>query len=295
MADALALCLECHTAPRRNDHGNTKYCEPCRQALLRAPPSRITAAQGALIAALRGTLTRWQIAERVGISHARVNRYLAEQHLTSNARDYPPEVVEAVSATYGGLGKRQTQALFPDVVVRSIVERRQHHRVVYQPRQVRWTGEQIVEAIRMAGLVSHHTQVRYFGRPNAFDDSIKKLWERVIGVAPRDVHGFGLHQVWRLARPGTPAVLVTQATQPGPRAVILWLDLAQHLRLTVAPEVRQMVEALARFQAWLFGSTDTAVIRRMITEREAYARDDPGEPERTPDTRRGLRHADGPL
>jgi hypothetical protein len=278
---ALALCVECQARPRRTPRANTKYCAPCRERLLRMPRSRVTPAQGLHIEALRGTLARWQIAQRVGISHTQLNRYLAEQGLTSNARDYPPEIVTAVCATYAALGKRRTQDLFPDVVVRCVIER---HRD-YPPRQVRWTGTQQIEAVRMGGLVSHTAQARYFDRPNAYEGSIKKFWERVVGCAPRDMHGLGVHQVWRLTTPGVPAVLVTQATQPGPRAIVLWLDLAQHLRPGVAPEGRQMVEVLARFQAWLFGTTDTTAIRRMIQEREAYARDDGGHDERTPDIR----------
>lgn len=262
-----ALCVECQARPRRSAHHQTKYCESCKQSLLRAPRSRVTEAQGARIRQLRGTMARARIAERVGITHAQLNRYLAEQGLTSNARDYPPEVVTAVCTTYAALGKRRTQDLFPDVVVRSLIERHKD----YPPRQVRWTGEQQMEAVRMAGLVSHTAQARYFSRPNAYEGSIKKFWARVVGCAPRDVHGLGIHLVWRLVLPGVPAVLVSQATQPCPRAVVLWLDLVTHLRPGVDPLLRRLVEVLARFQAWLFGSTDAARIRRMITEREAYA------------------------
>ena len=286
-----ALCVACQVRPRRNAHGHTKYCTPCQQQRLRAPRSHVTAAQGMQIMALRNTMPRWQIAQRVGISHGRLNRYLAEQGLTSNARGYPTEVVATVCATYAALGMRRTQDLFPDVVVRYIVERHKD----YAPRQVRWSGEQQIEAVRMAGLVSATAQARYFARPNAFEGSIKKFWHRVLRCAPRDVHGYGYHAVWPIARAGVPAVLVHQATQPGPRAVVLWLDLAQHLRPGVAPEVRQMVEVLARFQAWIFGSHDSAVIRRMVTEREAYARDDTGCDEWPEAPIRGLAHAGGDL
>jgi hypothetical protein len=236
-------------------------------------------------------MARREIAQRVGISHAQLNRYLAEQGLTSNARNYPPEVVTTVCATYAALGKRRTQDLFPDVVVRCIIERHKD----YPPRQIRWTGEQQMEAVRMAGLVSHTAQARYFHRPNAYEGSIKKFWARVVGCAPRDVHGLGIHLVWRLVLPGVPAVLVSQATQPCPRAVVLWLDLVTHLRPGVDPLLRRLVEVLARFQAWLFGSTDAARIRRMIAEREAYARDDGCDDERPPDPRRDLTDADGAL
>lgn len=278
---ALALCVECQARPRRSAHANTKYCEACQRRLLRAPRSRVTEAQGALIRQLRGTMPRRQVAERVGIPHAQLNRYLAEQGLTSNARNYPPDVVQAVCATYAALGKRRTQELFPDVVVRCIVERHKD----YAPRQIRWTPQQHVEAVRMAGLVSHTAQARYFGRPNAFEGSIRSFWAKGMGCAPRDVHGLGHHLVWRLATPGVPAVLVSQQEHPGARCVVLWLDLVHHLRPGVAPEVRQMVEVLARFQRWVYGGiTESEPIKRIIREREAYGRDT-GHDERDPDAR----------
>lgn len=290
MAAPLALCVECQQRPRRNAHANTKYCAPCQQQRLRTPRSRVTAAQGVQIVALRDQLPRWQIAERVGITLAQLNRYLREQNLTSNARNYPPDVVQTVCATYAALGERKTQDLFPDVVVRSIVERHKD----YAPRQVRWTGEQALEAVRMAGLVSHTAQARYFGRPNAFEGSIKSFWAKQMACAPKDVHGLGYTVAWQLATAGTPATLVTQAAQSCPHAVVLWLDLVGHLRPTVATEVRQMVEVLARFQAWVFGGiTDSTPIRRMIGEREAYARDSTGDDARTATPSRALAPAGG--
>jgi hypothetical protein len=289
---ALALCVECQARPRRSLHHATKYCTPCQERLLRAPRSRVTPAQAAQIEPLRGTMPRWQIAERVGISHAQLNRYLVEQGLRSNARDYPPEIITAVCSTYAALGLKQTQGLFPEVVVRCVIERHKD----YPPRQIRWTGEQQMDAVRMGGLVSPTAQVRYFGRPNAYEGSIKKFWERVVGCAPRDVHGLGAHTAWQLALPGVPAILVKHQQNTGARPLILWLDLVRYLRLDVDPQVRRLVEALARFQAWLFGSPDPARIRRMITERETYGRHDPGHHEWTDAPGAGaLSHADGPL
>lgn len=287
----VALCVECQTRPRRSAHRNTQYCAPCQQQLLKAPRSRVTAAQAAQIETLRNTIPRREIAARVGITQARLHRYLTEQGLRSNARDYPPDVVQTVCATYAALGKRKTQDLFPDVVVRCIVERYRE----YAPRQIRWTGEQQLEAVRMAGLVSHTAQARYFGRPNAFEGSIKSFWAKTMGCPPKDVHGLGFTVAWQLATAGTPATLVTQAAQSCPHAVVLWLDLVPHLRPGVAPEVRQMVEVLARFQAWVFGSIDTAVIRHMIAEREAYGREDGRRRERRAHPGAGLAPAGGDL
>jgi hypothetical protein len=278
MDQSVRLCVVCETRPRRNAHANTKYCTACQQALLHQPPSRVTPAQAAAIQRLCGTMTRTAIAQQLGLSHAKVQRFLREQGLRSNARDYPPEVVEAVAQVYEsappGQGKRTIEQLFPAVVVRSIVERRQHHRPVYQPRQVRWQGEQLLDAVRMAGLVSHHAQARYFGRPNAYAGSITSLWQKHFRCPPRDVHGLPLHLSWLVATPGVPAVLVKHQQVAGPAAKVLWLDLVGWLREDLDPTIRDAVEVLAQFQRWLFHTSSSDDIRRMITERETTYGDD---------------------
>lgn len=213
---------------------------------------------------LRGTMFRMQIAEHVGASRAAVARYLREAGLDSNARDYPPATVAAVCAAYETLGQRRTQELFPEVVVRSIVDRHKD----YAPRQARWRYPQIVEAARMAGLVSANAQARYFGRPNAYSGSIKSLWNKGFRCAPRDINGLSAHLVWRLTRPGVPAVLIRHSSAGGYFAKVLWLDLAENLTPTVAPVVRTAISALAQFQAWLHATSDTRAIQQMIHERE---------------------------
>lgn len=267
MADHVAPCLACETAPRHSAHPNTKYCAPCAQELRHRPRANVTATQAAMIHQFRGTIVRRELAQHVGISQAQLTRYLREHGLDSNARDYPPEVVATVCATYQALGKRETQALFPDVSVRSIVERHKH----YAPRQIRWTGEQQIELVRMAGLVSQTAQARYFGRPNAYEGSIRSFWAKGMHCAPRDIHGLGAHLAWQVATPGVPATLVRHQQNAGARPVVLWLDLAAHLRQDLDPLVRDAVHALARFQRWLHGTEDPAALRQLVQEREAYA------------------------
>jgi len=218
-----------------------------------------------------GTVTRHEIARRVGVSKAAVNRYLREVGLRKRSDQYAPEVVAAVTSAYEAGGKAQVHELFPHASVRSIVERYPH-----APRQIRWTAEQLIEAAKMAGLVSHTGQARYFGRPNAYAGSIASVWAKTFQCAEGDINGLGVHLTWRLVRPGTPAVLVHQRTLPGPRTLVLWLDLTAHLRAEVAPAIRQAIVALARFQAWLHGTDDPAAIRRMIQEREGRYGDQSG-------------------
>lgn len=255
-------CVSCGRP--RQKHFNAKYCLSCSAERLRRPAHGLTKAQAAEVERLRGTMFRWQIAEHVGMSEAAVARYLRDAGLDSNARNYPQATVAAVCAVYETLGMRRTQQLFPDVVVRSIVERHKD----YGPRQVRWCDPQIIEAARMAGLVSPNAQARYFGRPNAYSGSIRSLWNKHFRCAPGNINGLSAQLVWRLTRPGVPAVLVRHSSAAGYFAKVLWLDLAENVKPTVAPVIQKAISALAQFQSWLHGTTDTVAIQQMIHERE---------------------------
>lgn len=274
MAESL-ICQRCQSRPRQ-PHFNAKWCEVCRVALRRQPASRVTPEQGATIAALVGTVSRDDIARRVGVSRSRVNRYCREQGLHGRSDQYPPEVVAAVTAAYEAGGKHHVRELFPDVQVRSIVERYPH-----APRQRRWQAEELIEAARMAGLVCPTAQARYFGRPNAYAGSIKSLWVKVFQCAPQHINGLGAHLAWHLVTPGTPAVLVRHEIGGQCRPKVLWLEVAAHLRADVAPEIVQVIQSLAAFQGWLHGTNRPEQIRAMISEREANERDHTEEHERT--------------
>lgn len=276
MARALGrLCVACQQRPRSSPHFNCKYCAACRAVRLRQPPSAVTPAQRAAIVRLAGTMTRREIAVQVGIALPAVSRCLREEGLRSNVRGYPQEVIEAVSRVYAaapkGQGKAAVREAFPDVVVRSIVERLAHHRGASVRRQVRWTGEQLIDAARMAGLVSVTAQARYFGRPNALGGSIKALWSKHFQCASRDINGLDASRAYQIARPGVPAVVTAPDNMgPNPKVKVLWLDLIHYLRPDVEPAVRQCIEALALFQTWLHGTDLAADIPTMIQELEAH-------------------------
>lgn len=268
MADTVRRCADC-PADITSLHLNRKYCAPCQRERRRHPRSGVTLEQGARIRQLLGTMYRHEIAAAVGVSQTQLNRYLREHGLHSNFRDYPPDVVHAVCTAYSALGKGKTQELFPDVVVRCVIER-YYKRHDYAPRQLRWTGEQLIDAARMAGLVSANAQARYFHRPLAYEGSIKKLWIRWFQCAPTAVHGLPLYTAWQIVLPGVVGTLVHQQVMPGPRVIVLWLDLVGRLKTDIAPWIGDAIATLARFQAWLFDTTDSDVIRAMITEREHH-------------------------
>jgi len=282
MADAVARCQRCGAAPKA-PHWNARYCLPCRAAIRRRPRSCATPAERAAILARAGTMTRDAIAAAVGVSRAKVTRCLREEHVRSNARDLAPELVEAVLRLYAAAptrqGKAACRAAFPDVCIRSITERHtRRHGTQAVVRQARWTGAQVIDAARMAGLVSLTAQARYFSRPHAAEGSIKKLWASHFRCPPGALHGCGAALAARLALPGVQATLITtnQGGVTGPTIKVLWLDLLARLRPDCDPTLRLCVTALAQFQAWLWQTTDSQVIRNTLTEREDYAATPPG-------------------
>ena len=269
MADTPTLDLCCAGCGRpKHPHPNSRYCLPCRAQRRRRPLSRITPTQAALLRPLLGTMGHDALARHAGISDACFQRWLWEEGLSSNARDYPQAVCDEVTAYYAHHGRVATQAVFPEVSVRSIVERRKLRGTPYPPRQIRWTDAQLLDAARMGGLVSLTAQAHFFGRPHAFDGSISALWAKRFRCAPRDLHGLGTVLACQIMRAGAQATCVQHQSAPGFRSVILWLDLARHLRPDVPSMVRETVETLAAFQAWLYGSHDSATIRQLIADRE---------------------------
>jgi hypothetical protein len=119
-----------------------------------------------------------ELAEKINASRSNVRRYAVSIKLSLDSLSYKPDVVEKVCRYYEKHGKIKTQEKFPDVRVRSIVER---HRL-FKPRQRRWTAEEHLECIRMAGLISYKRQARFFNRPNANAGSIKSFYSKRLEV-----------------------------------------------------------------------------------------------------------------
>ena len=285
------LCVSCGVAPvtavkpGRLALSKSLYCPACRQSNRQRPRTTLTAAQQAQLRPLLGQLPYTELCARVGCSRAALVRWLRAEGLHSNTKPYPPGVVEAVLAVYvmapPGQGKQRVQELFPDVNVRSIVERYQSKFGIAK-RQRRWTAEEKREAVKMAGLVSTGAQARWFKRPNASDGAITSLWIKSFGTAPGAINGLGVHLAWRLVRPGCPAVIVRHRVSSGAAAKILWIDLAAWLRPEVEPWIAEAVRALARFQWWVHGVQSREEIVHMITERETDASDTPSRDEWDP-------------
>lgn len=215
-----------------------------------------------------------EVAERIGSSRTALIRWATEAGVSLDAHSYKPEVVRRVCAYYERHGKPKTQERFPEVNVRSIIERNYG---LFKPRQVRWTNEQIIEAAKMAGLVSYRAQAKYFNRPRAFEGSVKSLWVKRFGMGEASVNGLVKSYAKTLIRGGHSKYIRpignSRFGEPTEfRSIILWVDLEKILKAEVPEFIVSAIHTMANFQRWLWRSKNPKpLILKMIKERELYA------------------------
>lgn len=244
------LCLECKKSPRK-PHGNAKYCDPCAEHLKsKGSASTVTKSQAKEIKRLAGKMYIHDLAAKVGLSKPTLVRFARREGISLNAHKYKDEVIAEVTAYYEKYGKIATQKKFPTIKVRSIVERYNKGR---KPRQVRWTDEQLVDLIRMAGLVSFERQAKFFDRPNANEGSIKSAWSKKFGYSGSQLHGLSKWHAVRLA-PRCRLVTTDFWVIKGKKArqIALWVDLRKSLCKDTPKEIHRLVGILAKYQNWLF-------------------------------------------
>ena len=211
-----------------------------------------------------------ELAEYLGCSRSNLIRWATAHKISLDANAYKPEVVNRVCAYYEKHGKIKTQEAFPDVSVRSIVERNYG---LFKPRQIRWTDEQIIEAARMAGLISSQAQAKYFNRPRAHSGSIKALWMKRFGFGQGNINGMVHWYAKELVTVKAPYVRPIGESRRGEllefRRLILWVDMEKCLKTEVPPFMCDAIKELAQFQRWLWKSDNPKpLILKMIKERE---------------------------
>jgi transcriptional regulator with XRE-family HTH domain len=253
-------CTHCGVRPR-HEHKNSLYCLQCRAAVRRRPPGRLTVAQARRVKQLLFKMPREEIAAEIGVSVATLKRWARDNGNIRlaffNRYAANPALVREVTAFYEKHGRPATEERFPHLRVRSIIERYPH-----ASRQVRWTPTQVVDLARMAGLVSMEAQAAHFDRPGAGAGSIHAAWWKKFGQGGGSVNGLA----WFIARHFVRAAAAKDRVEVDfwahrkqgrrrrtKRKVLLWIDVAKHLRSDVPDHIRAAVEALARFQRWLHG------------------------------------------
>ncbi len=293
----MKVCGRCKLRPKRKHH-NSKWCAICSQELRHRPAHNLSRTEQSEVRRLAGKMSRDDIAKEVGRSLSSIRRYCRQAGISLMFdRDYPEEVRREVCEYYSVYGKVKTRKRFPSVTVRSIVER-YLKKYELNPRQIRWTKEQIVEAAKMAGIISHASQARYFNRPRAFEGSIRSLWVKKFGNSGGHVPGLkaqlayqlveGGRRIYRKDRTGSALFLPIKPLEVSfwmprkgrrvrylPRRIFLWVDIAENLRPDLHPEIKQIVRTMAKFQKWLHGTKNVrAAIKDLIKHREIIKKGD---------------------
>lgn len=262
-------CVDCPRLLPEGSHRNRKRCSACRDLSLKCPKTTMTPHQVVRARALIGKMPRDDIARTLGVSVSSLKRAFRGTRICYfNKYVANPELVEAVGKYYEKHGRNATQLKFPQVKVRSVVERYKK----YKPRQTRWSSEQILEAARMAGVVSLRRQAEIFNRPNAHAGSIKSLWMKRFRTGGGNVNGASWSLARHFVKPRCPVVTTEywatrRKTAAGEiehsRRIVLWSDFHKNLRSDAPNWVREASATLARFQVWLHG---TKRVHSRVTE-----------------------------
>lgn len=260
-------------------HFNRKRCEPCVEFIRHQPLGTMTRSQIKQATKMAGKVPRKEIAQRLGVSLANLKRSCpGVKFATTWIHKTNPERTKEVIFYYFKHGKVATEKKFPDLNVKAIVDRPEYYGVQREYRQLRWTESELLESVKMAGLVSMAAQAKYFNRPRANAGSIKSLWVKRHKSSYSQINGMVRNKARRLISFNKKGrknyIKLSGTTRTGDRSsagrkIMLWVDLESSLRPELPDFIKQGVKAMADFQRWIWKSENPGpLIRKMIKERE---------------------------
>jgi hypothetical protein len=238
---------------------------------VRRPNSSMTTEQIRQAKKLIGTMPRDEIAETIGVSVASLKRAFRGTRICFfNKHVANPDRVKQVTKFYERHGRAETQKAFPEINVRSIVERYK----LFRPRTIRWSEGQIIELARMGGVITYESQAKYFKRPGANAGSIKSAWTKKFKIAGGSINGMSHHIARQIVDNDCPFVTTRfweqrKASGNYGRRLYLWVDMEKHLQPDIPNFIRDAVVSLAKFQRWLHQRKNPRLaIGRLIEVRE---------------------------
>ncbi len=269
------ICPGCRTRKVQKHH-NAKWCKPCALDRRKRPRSTLSSKEIAWCESQIGKLSAPQMAERLGTSLSNVKRAFRGKSLWFHNGKYinQPDVVRSVIRYYEKHGKQATIKKFPNINVKSIVDRPEYYGIKRTYRQKRWTEDQIAELARMAGVISQEAQAKYFKRPRAFAGSITSVWSKTFKMSGGCINGLSHHVAKELVTEKCPFIRTKfwqQRKKTGEygRMLYLWVDMEKHLKNDVPEFIVEAIRTMADFQRWLHQTKNPRrKILKMIEERE---------------------------
>lgn len=256
-------------------HRNRKRCKPCAAYIRMRPQGTMTDEQKAKAIKLIGKIPREKIAEKFGVTVVNLKRSLRGHSLWFKNGKYKnnPDLVREVINYYFKHGKPATVKRFPKINVKCIVDRPEYYGIKRKFRQLRWTNKEIIEAAKMAGIVSPTAQAKYFNRPGANAGSIKSLWSKRFNLGCGNINGMNHWKAKHLVTKKAKYIKTFGLSRKGERVkfikIILWIDMEKNLKNGVPDWIANSIHELANFQRWMHGSENTKQkILQMIRSRE---------------------------
>jgi len=242
--------------------------ETREQRAIRLAVESITANQRMKIITMLKTHKRADIAKEIGVSESKLKRIAKGSGFEfsyAKARPYgkySKELTIEVIDFFESNGIKKTIKKFPDVKIRSVIE----HYPRKAQRQRCWTDEEIIQAIRFGPFMSLKNQAAFFGRPLAYEGSIKSLWSKRIKGNRRRIHGLPRYIAKDFVNSLCP---VTPIKMRHAKDIYLWCDMEAHL-LNSCPEFfKKIIEAGSMFQRNLYGNNVKQEIDKILNSEAA--------------------------
>ncbi len=174
---------------------------------------------------------------------------------------YDPTLVVEVLNYFDSNGKIKTQEKFPDINIRSVVERYGKGR---NTRCKKWSNNDLIELMKMGGIISFENQAIFFNRPRAHKGSIVSVWQKVFGVSSRCMNGLPKYKAEKIAKKECPYI---KSEYKNGMKLYLWCDLKNYLLPNCSEVVKRCINIMCEFQERIFNGEVKEEIKKMQKER----------------------------
>lgn len=211
------------------------------------------------------THKRSDIAKEIGISESTLKRIAVHYGFKfsfAKARPYAKyskELVGEVIKFFEENGISKTKEKYPEVKVRSIIERYPR----YKARQKNWTDEEIIQAIKFGPFVSLEDQFRHFNRPLAYEGSVKSLWSKRIKASRSRLHGLPYYLIDGFV---TKKAVLHPTKMSLMKGICTWQTLKETLRKDAPEFIKETVEIGYKFHLWIYGENPNKEITKIYME-----------------------------
>lgn len=248
----MKYCAHCSKSLGGKAHFNQIYCPPCAEIYRKKPKHTLTRSQIAEARKLAGTMYAKDLARHIGSSLSNLKRWASVSKISLNAHRYKPSVVKKVTEFYIQHGKHATAKKFPDIRVRSIIER---YLAGIKPRKKPLQDDVFIKIAKMAGLVSFNTQARIIDRSNFNSGGVRAAWSKRMNSSGHSLNGLYRQVAMRYVKGSCPFYnpFVHDYNRRAQLQISLWIDMENHLRDDLPNHIVDLFKVMAKFQRWLHG------------------------------------------